>query len=288
MVADSEKENHINVLNAIFNRAIIRIVNDFFSKSGINGKLKIYGNSYCNGRYDIPFEEVPAATDSIEQGILFTFPLSKYLSLRIDELVFYSPSSANITFFIKDNISGTVLKEVNVVTEVGKNLIKLNTLVFPAPHRQHIFVGYDGSSTGYYKTTNLECYEGCDCDCEILSCTGCTYVRGLIQDTKTHETFGLSVSYALECSMERLICENKNLFSRALLYASGIEYLHEVMGSDRINYFTSTNAEEREKLMDSFTKSYWAGLTTAIKNINFCDDCCFECQEPISYRYTNF
>ena len=287
MVADSDKENYKGVLTAIYNRAVLRIINDFHSQSGINSRVKVFNNSYCNGKYITPFEEIPPSSVSVDQGILFTFPLSKYLSLRLQSIRFFSSSISNVTFFVKEALSGAILKEVTVQVNQGDNFIPLDVLVFPAPYRQQLFVGYDGSSTGYYKTINTECYDDCNCTCEIVSCSGCTSVRGMQTNTLTDETYGLSVTYNLECSAERLICENKSSFTTALLYASGIEYIHEVYGSDRINYFTSTNAEEREKLLEDFNKRYWSGLKTAIKNISFCDDCCFECIEKVTYQYVS-
>ena len=176
---------------------------------------------------------------------------------------------------------------INADLKVGENEIIVNKKYFPRRHSNMLFISYEGSDTPYYSSTSQPCFDDCSCystNCFIEPCGNKT------QGYKTNfttETYGLGVKWLEECSFERLICENASLLVNALLYAAGVEYVLEVMGSSRLNRFTTTKVEDLQKLLAIYENYYKKALTTAMKSLDFCDNCCFLCEGGIRYTYAS-
>jgi len=282
-IANEDKLNFIGVIEAIGERVAMRIESDFATNIGI--ELKAYNEVFCTGRLKDPLTLVPAAVAPGLQGIVFEFLQSKQMVMTLLNVYFRSPVAQNLDFFVIDLFTGDVLDTVNVDLVQGENRFSIGKEYYPRRHSNKLFIGYEGSASGYYDSEDKECYDGCTCDCEeIKSCGGCSVISGFKQ-TYTDSTYGMSVEWAINCSYCRLLKDNVHLFRNAILYAAGIEYLLELMGSSRINRFTSLNAEQNAELMQNYNKMYYSSLKSATKNLNLCDHCCFECTGGIHYGY---
>jgi len=231
---------------------------------------------------------MPATMVSTEQGIIFTFKQSKYLMLNVLNILFRSEADKTVTFYVKDTVTGDIYDTFTVDLVAGENTIPINKSYAPRRHSNKLFIGYDGSTTGYYVTSDRSCYDDCDdCGCsDVCEANGGDIVSGF-SVTKTGMTYGLSVQYSLDCSFSRLLCENIGALKQAMLYAAGIEYMYEMMGTSRMNRYTMTKREDFDSIKDMFEARYKNSLKAAIKNINLCDTCCFECKGGILYNYVN-
>jgi hypothetical protein len=284
-LANEDQINFIGVIEGISDRVAMRIESDFATNIGM--ELKAYNDVFCTGRITDPLTFVPASVVPGKQGMVFEFLQSKHLVMRIMNLYFRADVAKTMTFEVIDLFTGDILDTITQDLQPGENKISINREYYPRRHSNKLFIGYDGTTTGYFSSKDSECYDGCVCDCEeIKSCGGCSIISGY-RNIYTDQTYGLSVEWALNCSFCRLLLDSIHLFKPAILYAAGMEYLFEVMGSSRVNRFTSVNSEQNAELMESFRKMYYSTLRSATKNLNLCDSCCFDCVGGIQYGYVN-
>ena len=284
-VADTDKVTYLGVFEAITERAAARIEMDLLGGANIEfANVMIDG---CIGRLKEPLTFVPRGTYGEYRGVVFQFEQSKYLVLNINKINFRSDIAQTVNFFAKDLFTGDILFTKTVDLIVGENEIPINEEVFPRRSSNKVFFGYDASESGYYDTSNLDCFDNCCSTCASVSCSSCSFISGSNAIQFQPTTFGLSISYSINCSMNRFLCENINVFKTAMLYAVGVEYLVEALASPRINAFTTTNKEANEKVYNLFEKRYQKALEVSIKSLNFCDNCCFDCKGGIHYDYIN-
>lgn len=264
-IASEDRLNFVGVIEAIRNRAGNRILGDLYASIGL--QMRTPTNVYCVGRLKSPTAPVTPVTDS---GVIFKTRQSNYLTINIDAIEVLSPIVQTITIFVKDLVSNETLYSETFDLEIGTNMLPINFQVIPRARNNEVLVGYQGATL--YDTSTQDCYEGCSCSC--LDCDDC---ESLIGYPNAGSTYGLSVKYHYECSLERFLCENMNIFSQALLYAFGIEYIYELKGSDRVNKYTMWRREEATEMLEYYEKNYAKHISRTIKGIDFCSDCCFKC-----------
>jgi len=274
LIKNEEQHSYVDVINDVRERAANRVTFDFFASSNVEFTLLPHTN--CVGRISEPLQLLPPSGG--EGGILFDFVTSKYLSLRIVNLYFKSDVVQTITFFVKDVVTNEVLDTIVADLVIGENEIPVNKLYYPTRTSTKLFVGYDLSTTGYYKTSIEDCYEGCN-GCRVLGTCGCRIARAFNGNTPSQTTYGLGILYTEECSFDKFVCDNINLFLQPLLYASGIEFVHELIGSTRLNSITSMPKDAREALLTNYTDMYEKSMKLLLKKIDLCDTCCFRCHD---------
>lgn len=282
MIADDDQQNFIEVMDDLRFRAAQRV---FVSmQKGANIKLQTFSDNFCVGRLDEPLNFVPATTTNNLQGIVFSLKQSKYLALDIHSLMFFSDIDKEITFFLIDLQSNSLITQFNYSLLAGENTIPVNKTVFPSRYSTKIFIAYDSFFSGYFQSKTQNCYDDC---IDICGCSDncCNDIYGWNGSLRSSDSYGLGVNYSVLCSFERLLCENSHLFVQALLYATGIEFIFELRGSSRINKFTTTKEADYTFLLNVFEERYKESIMAALNSINFCDDCCFECAGSVNYGY---
>lgn len=290
MIANEDKLNYTGVIDSIIQRAGQRILLDFISGAA-NAKInpKYFNTINCIGRVTEPLVFNNANVTPILQGIKITFKQSQYLSLNLYNLYFRSQVNQNLDFYIIDLVTNDVLDTINVDLIAGDNKIIINKLYYPNPRSTQIGIIYNSLNTGYYNSKNLPCYDECCNECSdhdvIGLCCNDNTIAGYSQGQVSDNTYGLSIEYSIECSYERLLCENINMFLQPLLYACGIEYIYELIGSSRLNKYTTTKKEENEQLLKNFEKRYMQAIEKSVRVINWCDNCCWYCEEMVNYKY---
>jgi hypothetical protein len=284
-IANGDRVTYLGVIEAISERVAMRIETDFAANIGI--ELKSYNEVFCTGRIDDPLTYVPANAVPGLQGLVFEFLQSKQLVMHVLKLYFRSDIAQTINFFIIDLFTNDLLDTITLELEPGENEFYLGNEYFPQRHSNKLFIGYDGSTTGYYSTSDSECYDGCHCGCPQIRVCGCNKLVSGYKNEYTHDTYGLSIEWAIACSYCRLLTENIHLFKTAIMYAAGVEYMLELWGSDRLNKYTTTKADENEKLLEYYKKMYISSLKSVTQNLNLCDHCCFECKGGIQYKYVD-
>jgi len=107
------------------------------------------------------------------------------------------------------------------------------------------------------------------------------------------DSYGLVVSASVQCSIEPIICQNRNLFARALQYLIGAEIMEDALRSSNVSNVLSFDREQFEFALTDFTAEYRGGtdsnevdrpgeLKQVISNIELDkNDACIICGQEV-------
>lgn len=217
-----------------------------------------------------------------------------YFNVFVNAISIQISTTQTVPVFVYDLISGTLLDTINIDAVANTIVTKTVNKTYSSPKRKLdlIFV-YD--TEGISSNTTTLKYDGC------ASCSGYTYKNYYVSSapiylgeadakirssltTGTH-TFGLSVNYSVQCSVENWLCEIANLMAMPILYKTGVEVMnYAVYYSNRENSAVNIHAERNKEMLEFFTSAYNDALNATIKKINIPKgDVCFKCQEYVKH-----
>lgn len=215
-----------------------------------------------------------------------------YFNVFVNAISIQISTTQTIPVFVYDLVSGTLLDTINIDAVANTIVTKTINKTYSSPKRKLdlIFV-YD--TEGISSNTTTLRYEGC------AKCSGYVYNNSYISSSPIYllesdakirsslttgsHTFGLSVNYSVQCSIENWLCELANLMAMPILYKTGMEIMaYALYYSNRQTSGVNIHAERNQKALDFFTQSYNEALEATIKKINLPKgDVCFKCQDYV-------
>ena len=123
----------------------------------------------------------------------------------------------------------------------------------------------------------MDCGEYCEANLQ-----GGTVTTDFATLTYENNSFGLTGVISIGCEYLSFICHNKTLFANSLWYACGYELLTERIHSERLNKYTTVDAKLARELRDEYAANFNTELNLALSGINFKQDCCVECNAPLT------
>jgi len=284
-LTNEEEKTYLDLWDMIQRRAQNRFsldVREQMSKAykikSINQGININGISAGTGTATKPsntYYGFSLEYDTMDTG----YVPSPLTYMHIQQINFFSEISGNYTINFIDIDTKRTLYSINNFINIGLNLIEVNT-TFNNVGR--LFVGIqipeNDNYTSIKSTDNY--WNGC---CGVLV-RGATYYDDVASFGT--ELFGFSPIFTIGCSWDGLICQNKNIFSRALWYLLGIEVLTEVIYSTKLNQFTTVNLQKANELRTEYQVEYMKSLTQVAEGMNLDCDCCLECSGSVQLRET--
>jgi hypothetical protein len=212
-----------------------------------------------------------------------------YFNVFVNEISLQVNVTQNVSVLVYDLISGALLD--TLVVPCVANVISSKTVnkTYSSPKRKLdlIFV-YDTEGISS-NTTTINTY-GC------TTCSGYTYTNWYINSapiyldetatkirsslTNGTHTFGLSVNYSVQCSIENWLCEIANLIAMPILYKVGEEIMnYACFYSNRQTSSVNIDAERNKERLAAYQKAYNDALMATIQKINLPkNDPCFLCE----------
>jgi hypothetical protein len=236
-------------------------------------------NGYSAGTGTIPLARTYGFTleyDTMNTG----YVPSPLTYMHIQQINFYSDFSGNTSILFYDIDAKILLYVLTINLNVGLNTIEVNQ-TFNNVGRLFVGVQLDQGMTYTSIKAPSNYWTGC---CGTL-------VRGAYYDGGSEfifgeELYGFSPIFTIGCSWDGLICQNKNIFSRALWYLLGIEVLTEVIYSTKLNQFTTVNLQKANDLRTEYQVEYMKALEQICSGMNLDCDCCLECSGSVQLRET--
>lgn len=214
------------------------------------------------------------------------YTISPLLQINIQNVNYYCNELNNVgnilTLFILDIDTNIILfsKSCEILYE-GWNTYEVNqsftsTNTTPTPINLRVFFG----------TVDLDnVTELVDLPNNIQNSQCCgVLVRGWSGTDNISYTYGLSATFNVTCSWDGLICQNKNLFSRAFWYLCGIEFLTELIYSSVLTAWTTINLQKAKDLRAEYEVEYQKSLTQVASGMNLDCDCCLDCNGGVQLR----
>lgn len=233
----------------------------------------------------------PAVTEPASaeyKGVALTYYGTKYTSVFINEVGLYLSSGGSVTVKVFDYRTGATLDTLSFTGVVGMNYFQVNKEYFCYGQKAQLFICYDATATASQES---DVYFPDDRE------DGVSMIRGAKISTATSvveanmtfvaNTYGLSVNYNVQCSMNRLICSIKDLLVSPLYYKLAEQLLLERSMSQRLNKYTLFNAERADELRADYIAKYIQALDSTLMEVEpVADGECIECEKERTYLYS--
>ena len=294
---DAQQQNFVGVYADIQTRALLRLKDDFVSAIGKRYRLKHILDTISLPKSNLDLTKtatVVGATNKcgvvidLDYGLDSQFIGSPMAAPYVQQLFFYCPAGAvgdTVTFKIYDVNTNTLLLTTTKLCALGWNAVEINKLFANQYYdkTRKLFIGFEittnnGTVTPVYYAAPSLLQGSC---CEVRLTGGIMSSSGVV--TESIESFGLACIFSVRCDYGSLICTNKDLFKRTLLYALGVETMREQQFSERLNEFTILRKAQAEALETKFTADYNKALMQVAEGIDLDCDCCIECGGTNSY-----
>lgn len=214
-------------------------------------------------------------------GLKITFDLPRYAKIHVKSIEVWSNDTtgspdATIEFYDTDE-DGELLyfKDANLIP--GRNVINIDRDF----EVDALFIAYDPELITLRKTEN-KYYPNCEYWDEIVCDYWCFNRKGSFRQVNGG---GLNVTYNVHCSVEKLVCQNINLFRHAFWWKLGVEVMVERRIGCTINQYTTMPPERAEELFNFFGAQYEKELLNAVKSQSIREDeICFSCKNLVEVK----
>ncbi len=281
--ADNEQENYLGVWEDIQQRAILKFNTLVLSRLKSKFKIKSVLDTINVGK------EIATSTTFVPEPkwkgfnvTYFTPEINSLTQIHVQEIVLYLSVNASTTVKIFDVDSTEVLFTAIITNKNG--WVKIN--VAKSFYAKNLFIAYD--TTAVTQTSlPIPFYQpgsGCDCTCSCVDCS--LTIHGASADTATpteltkgDDTFGLSAIFSLKCTLENLVCNNKELFANAWMNLLAAEVMTESIYTARVNRWTTVDRKKAEELRQEFDSAFIGEIDNVVSSLELHDKCCVECQD---------
>lgn len=214
-----------------------------------------------------------------DAGVKLTFSLSRYSKIHVISVGVWSQVSytnARIYFYDTD-ADGELLHTAIENLVAGRNTVNIDTDF----EVDTLYVVINTSEYTVRKTEN-KFYHGVN----YLGPTLCEWpYYGGLGSIEQINGGGLNLKYVVECSIDKFVCENINLFKYAFQYRLALEICNERRFTENLNVFTTMTAERAAELRGFFKAEYDLRLMNAVKSQNIKEDyTCFNCKNMVSTK----
>lgn len=241
-------------------------------------------------------ETIAASADY--RGVLIEAPESRYSQIRIKSLFVYSATAGDVAVKAWNVFDGSELYSETVTLALGFNELSINLEIDLTFSENSVFIGLDASATDtiYFLQQQDEFWSFWDDECpymgsyagQLLQVQAASMAVGDSPDydtiTRTSKPLGVWVSAEVLCSAELFLCENIHHFAVAIQYLLGNQLLLYKIGSNRLNFFTTTREDVTEKMLTQFKADYESNLKRTLAAITVSGSgYCFDCSGVDTY-----
>lgn len=212
-------------------------------------------------------------------GVQIEFNLPRYARVHIVSVELISEAdydSPDVVIQVRD-ANDNVLSEHSSEVETGRNTV----FVDQEYDESVLKVVYDASLYSFRKTENKR-YKT---PYKSFSCDECLFDCGGYDGKITQIGGGLNITYNVVCSVEKLVCENINLFRQAFFYRIGLEILAERMFGYRLNKYMAMTQERYQETFNFYNQNYRENLSRSVRSQSVMEDpYCFKCKRTVTAK----
>lgn len=296
-IADDDQETLANCLSDIESRAIMRLSDDVRSEFYKKQRLR-----NITAQYNLKRDQLSATANLpdayISKGVYvsnvydsingFYEPLK---SIHIQNVSFFADAddageTLNLNIVDLDTSSTIYTKSVTLVTGWNTWDIEFNCASAYYSNPNRIFIYLDTTALSTFDKVLLNPITDAAFDgltiygAKSTANTNLSYSSLELGDN----TYGFQVICSVKCSYDAVICQNREVFKRALLYAMGIEAMRELLSSDRINGYTTIGRQEAKDNITAWTTDYTTALFNAVDGLSVDGGNCAECHNTLMVK----
>jgi hypothetical protein len=232
--------------------------------------------------------------EAILKGAFVSIQGSKYLSLRIKQLLVYNAGSETVTdcpWFVFQTQDGSILDQGTYNLVPGMNYIPINNEFYSDFDKINIMAAVDctnlATTTGMFidwgwNQMQLECatrftylWRNGWSIFPVTAPLGYGFGDSWTQDNSQS---GVYMDAQLLCSLDSFICQQKEFLVDAWANILCYQILWAKVASPRANYFSQGNREFTERAMATFLEGYQQSLAIWARQLNLRGEgLCFNC-----------
>lgn len=223
-----------------------------------------------------------------------------YMEAFISTVSLFVDYTGSIDLKVYDLIQGKLIDTISVPVIAGE-ICTVNVFKSYKTNGQYmnLFFGYDAAGENDITINGYQSYVYHSYAGGCLACPGpksygnkfvYLYSKSLpasgtpIENSlqSANDTGGLSITYSLNCTLDKFICSIRNRMAMALLHRAGMEILREVKVSTRFNSVVVLHKEEVDNLALFYENEYQKAMDNVFKNLKLPNDICFNCNSMIT------
>ncbi len=194
-----------------------------------------------------------------------------------------------------DMITGLQVASIPITTTVnGITTVEVNRSFITNKQKLHLLFVIDAGvassfDTNIHRSFRRSCVHCCaDWNSQFAWFQG---ARIAIADPKiennltgTDGTFGMSMNYSLNCSLDSFICNMGNQLAWPILYKAGSELMKELKHSRRLNSIINIYSSSNTELEEEFNEEFELSIKEIMENTVPPNDFCFRCRPRTSWK----
>lgn len=223
---------------------------------------------------------------------------SSFFNIFINSISIQVDVTQTISVFVYDLISGQLIDTIYIDAIANQVVSKtINKTYSSSKQKLDLIFVYD--TNGINSNTTSIYGHGYLNNMICPSCSGYQYknyyilTSGITIDssstkirsslTTASHTYGLSVNYSIQCSIENWLCQIANLMAMPILYKTAMEIMtYAIYYSTRSTSMVTNDADTNKQALAFYTNAYNEALENTIKKINLpTNDPCFKCNNYI-------
>jgi len=292
-ITDEENGTFLSVWNTVQNRAERRFALDVREAMGAKYRLKSLAQGVNLGKVfvdsSVPQTLLGSATAihlelNSESDPQFT--PSPLLQINLQNISFYcqdvgdTGGTFNLNVFDLDTSESLYNTTLTINNEYWNDYEINQSFVASNVNQQPLKIRIVLTPAAAYATTLIQLPN----NIQNPQCCG-VMAHGAVLETDTLTyTVGITATFNVTCSWEGLICQNKNLFSRAFWYLCGIEFLTELIYSTTLSKWTTIGMNQMKDLRAEYEVEYQKSLKQVADGMYLDCDCCLDCASPVQIR----
>ena len=293
-VSDAQQSSGYDVMTAAVERAGDKIVSDFRSFMDIKGRFNSVVDKGTIGYFD-ENKVNDAAKVGKYAGVEILVSDYPYLKFNLNSVSIFFAGAVTDNIYVIDVIQGTIIDTIPFTSVAGQITEVLINKSYPTNGQDlHLMIAVDAGLSAAFDTwinptSCASCTKGRRSRFSDLLFTRAveTSKTGSLTDTNLvgiGYTHGVSLNYSIECDDNTWMCQFSNRLRRAMLYASGVELMDEILFSDRLNNVTTINKEDANEKRSLYVQYYNTEMQTLLTNLRLPNDRCYTCTPMVVNR----
>jgi hypothetical protein len=290
-ITTSTDNSGVDVMNKAVNRAAGKITREFRSYLDGRGTFNSTLGKGTVGYFD-KNQESDQANTGFYRGVEIEVNTYPYVKLTIGTCQAFLKQPGATNLWVIDLLQGKIVDTISF-TAVANEIVnvEVNKTYYSNGQEMHYLIALDGDLDAV--ETYINPIGRCDSSTRgnvgpfLFVNSAKLDKSGNLNDRQLNGrgyTGGLSINMHLDCDDAGWMCQYRSRLSGAMLYATGVELMDELLFSKRVNSTTTIDIEDAQDRRNLYAQYYKNEMDNLLKNLAIKDDACYSCVQRIANR----
>lgn len=285
-LSNEEQQDYQGVWDEIYRRSVNELESEVAVRMQKYFKKTLLIENHQAGYYISPATTEAASAEY--KGFALTLYGSNYTKIYINEIGLLLSGPGSVTVKVFDYRTGATLDTLTFTGVTGFNTFQVNKSYDAFGQKAQLFIAYDATAISS-EETNITHPEDVSGSIVLIRGARVSTASAVIETNITFEgnSYGLTINFNVQCSMERFICSIRDLLVPALNYKLAEQLFLERSMTQRLNKYTMFNGERAGELRADYIAKYIQTLDSVLNEVEPASDgLCIECDKQRTYAYS--